>query len=266
MVKCANVVLLNGAEIEEEVKPPLFLLCGIELYQYLAKQITDRKVYGVFVASELAIIKYAMEGKKCDIPFEKLCQQYVDSILKVQHEGPYEFGGLSFGGYIAVQVAKKMRDLNLLVDQVYLFDTMLPSAKKGRSNILFIKNIFTCPGDVSNKIFQKIKNIYSDFQGKKYGSLPQLKNKISHSWDLRKNAFYSIMKNNESSQEPYDGKVVLFKASGHRFPEWIIVDESLGWKKLIPNFLEIISVPGDHRSILNKENVKNISNVINKKE
>lgn len=262
--QASNIILLKDAETPEgEDKPPLFLLCGVEIYQELANLIEDRKVYGVYVFSELAIAKDALEGKVSDISYELLCSQYVDAILRTRSQGPYEFGGLSFGGFIAMEVARKMKELQHDVDYVYLLDSISPSAYKRKKVTAVCRDVFVFSRDIVKKIYQCLSCCASVILGRKSDGDGQLLVEHQRAEVLREQAFVSIMQANEDKRKIYDGNVVLFKAMENELPSWIVLEEHLGWKDYVSNSLRLVNVPGDHLGILDKDNVSHISDVIN---
>src|SRR5690606_8734446 len=55
---------------------------------------------------------------------------YCDAIIRQQPQGPYQLAGISFGGVVAVEAAKILRQRGEQVSLVVLLDSILPSGVK----------------------------------------------------------------------------------------------------------------------------------------
>jgi thioesterase domain-containing protein len=54
----------------------------------------------------IAIVKDGVNGPINQV--EAIADYYINELVKVQPEGPYYLGGLSFGGIVAFEVAQKL--------------------------------------------------------------------------------------------------------------------------------------------------------------
>ena len=58
---------------------------------------------------------------------EEMAARYVDEIRLIQPEGPYVIGGLSYGGYVAFEIAQQLYNQNQAVALLGILDTIAPS-------------------------------------------------------------------------------------------------------------------------------------------
>jgi amino acid adenylation domain-containing protein len=101
---------------------PLFLVHPIGgsvlCYRGLAEQLPgDRPVYGLQAAG-------ADPGAEPRTSMEDLAASYIAAIRRVHPEGPFHLAGWSFGGYVAIEIARRLGDPE--VCSLTLLDTMAP--------------------------------------------------------------------------------------------------------------------------------------------
>lgn len=92
----------------EGSRPPLFLVhpIGGEVFGYaaLAKLLGDEQpVYGLQA--------YGLDGERAPIErIEEMASLYLDEVLKIQPREPFLFGGYSFGGIVAYEMARQLHE------------------------------------------------------------------------------------------------------------------------------------------------------------
>ena len=100
-------------------RPPLFLvhpiggnvLCYLDLVKHLP---VDQPVYALQAAG-------AEPGATPLRTMSDLAASYIEAIRRVRPRGPYHIGGWSFGGYVAVEMARQLDDEELA--QLIVLDT-----------------------------------------------------------------------------------------------------------------------------------------------
>ena len=102
-------------------KTPFFCVHGIggvvlRFREMAAQMGTDRPFYGLQAIG-------LDGGKPCPESIEDLAAAYLREIRSVQPHGPYFFGGYSFGGFVAVEMALQLREVGENVAFIALFDT-----------------------------------------------------------------------------------------------------------------------------------------------
>lgn len=104
-------------------RPPVFLvhpiggnvLCYLRLARYLP---TDQPVYALQApGGEI--------GTEAVSSVEELARGYLEAIARIQPRGPYAIGGWSFGGMVAFEMARQLRQRGEEVGQLLLIDTIV---------------------------------------------------------------------------------------------------------------------------------------------
>lgn len=114
-------------------EPPLFCLLGIQIYRHLALGLGDHQpVYGVYVPDEQTMLGGLPGERAAAVSIEQLADAYVRVIRSNRPEGPYRIAGLSFGGVVALEVARRLVALGAEVDRVLLIDSILPTSYRRR--------------------------------------------------------------------------------------------------------------------------------------
>ncbi|MGL5062519.1 MAG: non-ribosomal peptide synthetase [Microcoleus sp.] len=245
-------------------KPPLFLFEGVSIYYPLIPYLSpDQPVYGL-----IALTKDGVNGPTNRI--EEIASYYINELVKVQPEGPYYLGGLSFGGIVAFEVAQQLAARGQETSFVFMFDAMLPSAYKpvsfdrwlrfhskkvAEQGLGYIINlILDRSANVVDRITIMIRKMISRYRKTK--ELKQSNCTIE----------YLMVKQmiDESERayvpKPYHGKVVMFRALDSQELENVNLDADLGWKPYLKDGMTIYDIPGDHLGILLEPNVGAIGN------
>jgi len=238
----SSLVTIQGSG----TKPPFFCVHdiggGVLGFHDLARRLgPDQPVYGLQAQG--------LDGKRpCHRRVEEMAAHYIEEIRRVQPEGPYHLGGLSFGGAVAFEMARQLRAQNQEVALVALFDTFPTNYKPSTSLII---KFLTLP--MRLKFFyllRKAKNLRRNTE-----------RKISNIRLPR--ALKEVRKANREAArryvaKPYDGHVVLFRASDKSLSTFD--DLVVGWDELARGVLDTYEVTGDHLSIIAEPQVSELAN------
>jgi len=124
-MKNRNILILKKGTPDRVI----FCLYGLLLYKDFADAInTDRMVCGVYLSEEVSFIRDGESSKYRHFfsSVENLAEIYLMHIRSFQEKGPYALCGSSFGGIVALEVARKLIDLGETVEIVALFDSYPP--------------------------------------------------------------------------------------------------------------------------------------------
>lgn len=242
----SNAILLAG----NGGKDKLFCICGIDLYQSLANQLSNTlETYGVYVAPEKSIGKFNEDiDQSYDYHFvEDLAKRYIDEITSVQPEGPYHLLGLSFGGILTYEIAQQLERRGADIPLVALLDSVLPNAIKVRAD---------------RRVINLLKDGISLFgkrETKKSTTNPDLT--YEEMSDLRGLYYWELGKRYEPVS--YSGPAILVRAtSSQLFGIGYISDETLGWADLMADNLAIVRIKATHTGILEQPHVEELAQVI----
>jgi amino acid adenylation domain-containing protein len=229
-------------------KPPLFLFQGVGIYYPLSSHLgEDQPVYGLS-------IEMIDDSTHWFDKIEELVALYIKEIKTVQPQGPYYFGGISFGGMIALEAAQQLLAQGEQVALLALFDTWKSKAyisypvyqkllihwrQFAQSGFKYLFSSYNRRKNKSRKV-QTLppNNLMSNVSGKNHRQLSQV------------TQTYLKARENYVPQV-YSGKITLFKSmETAKMVDLGDFDAQLGWGALAAGGLDIIDVPGDHLGIL----------------
>jgi amino acid adenylation domain-containing protein len=197
---------------------------------------------------------------------EEMAAKYIDSIIKISPKGPYAIAGFSFGGVVAFEIARQLKEKGKTVSTIALLDTYVDSSYYYAS--------YT----------QKKLVRYFDLTHRRLNYLMQMLTSWK-SFKLRFNAKKEYIEkqylgiNNEITEEESIAHIEFTKANSmvtkiinryHLIPQDLEVDlfrakddegykldpTHLGWKKAALKGVHIHNIPGDHLDIVAPPNDK----------
>ncbi len=239
--------------LKRGTNPPILCLYGVMLYRDLALALDDNQpLYSIFLQEEVDLIQSgdnaAILEKLSSIEF--ITAQYVAAIRATQPEGPYYLAGESFGGIIALEVARILTAASESVPLVALMDTWCPGFERnsGLTSRLHthLHAFLNDPTGYPRKTLSSVtRRLRSHFLPNQHAG-----DKAPNVMEAREIARAKALSGYRAT--PYHGHVVLYRASEREplEPE----DRCLGWSKILHD-LDVVDVPGDHLGILEPPNV-----------
>jgi thioesterase domain-containing protein len=172
---------------------------------------------------------------------EEMVQVYLRDLRAFQPEGPYLLGGYSFGGYVALEMARQLLAEGEEVGALILVDTYLhgqQSLWQRFSSLPFEQQ----KAYVANKLARYKKGIKRRID---FLFLPPAVKQVRRSCVVAEDSYQPQL---------YPGRITLFRASerGLRGLE----DSAGGWEQYAGGGLEVHEFDGDHGNILNEPAVK----------
>lgn len=239
------VVLKHG-----NADAPLFCLYGVLLYRDLALSLdTPRTICGVYLEEEMRLLQPGVDVTEVrDLhSVDKIARRYLQSITTFQAHGPYYLAGESFGGIIALEVARLLREKGEQVQLIAMLDSMAPgfwqSLSPARKMFRHLKKILRERRAYLNRSFlRKIKNKWL------------IKSRIAPAVDNRADARAMASQNYNPAVFSYP--VVLFKAKERT--EFEPESADLGWGRFLPR-LTVHEVSGDHLGMLQEGTVQDLA-------
>jgi amino acid adenylation domain-containing protein len=246
----------------EGERPPLFIIpggYGDTLYlRKLAEYIhPDQPLYGIQSAGLGKSRQYLPR-------VEEIAAQYLIEIAEVQPHGPYLLGGHSFGGYVALEMARLLIKREEQVALLVMIDTYPPGRRKQAplKDRLFIHydNMRLLNGR------QRLAYIQDRWNQLilRYSRNPLLSGFLRRTIPPAKRHFaISRLARYNYDPAPYPGTLTLFKASERpRFMTW---DPMESWPNYISGDIQIQPVPGRHDSILFEPYVKDLAAALDRR-
>lgn len=240
-----DVVVLKHGNSE----PPLFCLYGVLLYRDLALSLdTPRTVCGVYLEEEMLLLQPGVDVAEVQAlhSVDQIARRYLRSITTFQTHGPYYLAGESFGGIIALEVARLLREQGEEVHLVAMLDSMAPgfwqSLSQARKLIRHLKKILRERRAYLNRsLLRKIKNKI-------------FKSRVGPAADQRANA--RALASSTYHPETFSEPVVLFKAKERT--EFELESADLGWGRFLSR-LTVHEVSGDHLGMLQEGTVQDLA-------
>lgn len=248
-------VLRNG----DTTIPPLFCLYGVLLYQDLANALdVPNLVCGVYLQEEIDLINKGMDSEefKAFTDVYKIAEKYVQSIQQYQQHGPYYLSGESFGGIIALEVAKLLEAKGEEVKLIAMFDAIAPGfierfgrIDKLRTHIrlMYKSGLAHVFENMTQRIQKYTRKIKAKFSPVASGSTAVSQKEEKDIREFARGIASSTYHPKKSAHN-----IVLFRAT-ERSP-FEPPEEDLGWGRCVEQ-VKVVNVEGDHLSILEKPNV-----------
>lgn len=195
---------------------------------------------------------------------ETLADYYVREIRAIQPEGPYTLAGLSFGGLVAVEIARRLKADGQTVDLLAMLDTAYP-VTEGKGSLWNRMSVIA-------KLFRKGQ--WRTLEGKLGMYLLSIREACERAFHLARcrwlefrgrklpNHLVDIMQVEVNRQamriytpQPYEGRITYFQAMEalESRPR-----HDLYWKQIALGGLELHEVPGDHLSMMEEPFVREL--------
>jgi thioesterase domain-containing protein len=238
--------------------PPIFAMPGghgdVLYLRHLAVYLSDNQpFYG---------LQTLYTDKSGFITIEDIAKIYISEIKVIQPQGPYLLAGHSFGGYVALEMARQLKSAGESVALLALWDTHPPGPRQQASAFdrvrLHLENLgkLTFSGKISY------------FLGR-FEALVIKSSRYTFARKILKRAGYKPRKTLATSQlakyfydpRPYDGNMVFFKASER--PWYIRWDPMKNWNRYVTGQIRVYTVSGDHGSLMQEPHVKELAAYLN---
>jgi thioesterase domain-containing protein len=246
----------------EGSRPPLFVIPGgygdVLYLRSLARHVdAGQPVYGLQAAGTQGRRQYSMR-------MEEIAAQYLAEVAEVQPHGPYLLAGHSFGGYVAVEMARLLGQRGERVALLAMLDTYPPGKREQAS--------------LRNRILIQLENLRPLTGKQKFAyvraRLDELLLRLSRSLFLtgllsrpgstaERAVAYSRAARYNYAPAPYPGPLTLFKA-GER-PWYVDWDPMKRWSDYVSGEIVSVPVPGAHESILFEPYVKDLAEALDRR-
>ncbi len=258
-------------------KPPLFLvhpiggnvLCYLTLARYLDP---DRAIYGLQAAG-------ADAGSTPEKTIVAMAESYLAAVRRVHPEGPYHLAGWSFGGNVALEMARQLPEWE--VASVTLLDTMAlrqqarePIAEEQLIRWFFLELLWYARGNQAALV---------DFEPGVHGSEELFDAMLAEAIrsgilpaDSSPQAIrrlYEVFYANytallEYQLEPYDRDITLLRAEeglppgvdlAHQAVGSMFDSANNGWQQYAARRFTLVPVPGDHLHMMTEPHVREVA-------
>jgi thioesterase domain-containing protein len=235
------------------------ILCYVELARLMS---TDRPFYAIHATGSSA-------NGELNTGIESIAAHYVELVRAMQPEGPYLLGGWSFGGVVAFEMARQLKQQGQ-VAHVTLVDTWAPSQQTSRQHepdaaemlSRFVEDFAGISGKVLEVHHDHLRQLDAQAQLKfvldqaiKLNLLPP---------DMEVSQFASLFEVFERNAKAFlayrppsvelGSRLMLFRASEGK--DELRDGPALGWDQVCVGDIEVRHVPGNHYTALAGANVR----------
>jgi len=221
---------------------PIYFICGIQLYQQLARSIGARHAsYGLYVAAEDAFMQEGADLSTLSIA--GLAEAYTGAIADHRPEGPLALAGVSFGGLLAFEVARQLRARGREVVSLTLLDTVLPFAMRRNWSAWLSYRMRRArregPAKAMQRLLGKLRQAPVDT-----GTV----RRDDHLWRLLNS---EVVTRYFAESPSYDGPTLIIRAAVlDEVDACFEVDDTLGFGSVLKGEVQTTSAAGDHLGIL----------------
>jgi thioesterase domain-containing protein/acyl carrier protein len=238
-------------------KKPIFLLPGsngdVLYFRNLINYVEpDRPIYGLQIKPEETGMHGVME-----IAFECLRE-----VRQLQPEGPYYLAGHSFGGNIALEMARQLLEQGRKVAFLGLWDTYPPGPNRQAALLDRVKiHLYNLRGLNPRRLFGYFKERWTALLIRAY-RVPALRTFLKGTKTFSKDTYIAARISSYGyDPDPYPGDLFLFKVMER--PWYVRWDPLEPWQKHVSGKMEIRVVPGKHGTMLFEPYVQNLAQQLN---
>ena len=235
------------------------VFCYLDLARYLG---ADQPVYGLQARA------WGGEGEP-EKTVEEMAATNVQAIRELRPHGPYMLAGWSFGGLVALEMARQLIAAGESVGLLGIMDTNLKVRAETPPWLGGLNGDFDVEPQMDwPKIILRFARAGRTIPEEELRRFETVEDQVAHAVERGvlppglsvegAMCYVRASENNSRARNtyvprPYAGRVTLFRAlQGHvlRCP-----DPTLGWKEIALGGLEIVEVPGEHDVMIEKPHV-----------
>jgi amino acid adenylation domain-containing protein len=251
-------------------KPPLFMVHGAGLNILNFKNVIsnfddDQPVYGIQGIGPNGYDNWFES-------IEEMAACYIESIVKINPKGPYALAGFSFGGVVALEMARQLEKQGKKVSIIALLDSYVDSSYYCAS--LWQKKLNRIY-DVNYRRFDYLIEMLTSWKGFKMRAKAKkehiLKTYFGQKDNMTEQEALTLEKFKVANSmvnkivdryhlKPQNIEVDLFRAKDNL--EYKLDSTHMGWKKAALKGVNIHNVPGNHLSIVDPPNDKVLARMI----
>ncbi len=212
-------------------------------------------------------------GATVDLRIEEMAAHYIEEMRRVQPHGPYRLGGWSLGGVVAFEMAVQLRDLGEEVALLAILDSvpdLTAEAAGFQSDVDFLIDMAAY---VESLWGRSLGLTRADLEGLEPDvQLDLFADRLRGADFLPPGAgveqlgrILRVYKANASAAgfyhpRCYPGGLTLFRAAGTPVAEEGPLSlPDLGWSRVVDGPVDVLSVPGEHLTILAEPHVEELA-------
>jgi thioesterase domain-containing protein len=199
-----------------------------------------------------------------------LAELYMQDVRKVQPHGPYQFFGFCFGGTVAYELARRLREDGEPVSLVAMVQSV-NSAEVAHSKRYKLVRFYDRSANYARQMF---RGEWKEIGEKLHSLISWQKNKLkwqhpdpvaaepsaSASGGIDETIALLSMVGDAYDPKPYPGQIRLIRAAN--LPAELASEPTFGWQAVVRDGVDVHTLPGDHYTILEKPNVSHVAEAL----
>ncbi len=261
----------------EDDRPVLVLMPGVLSLPFYLRDLAQA------VADELAIVSVQLPGLALgETPIDTVEAQAEHVVAELRRGGlrpPYLLGGHSFGGLVAIEVARRLREAGEAVALLMLGDTVRTRANFSEfqtdelAYTAMTRGLYALYGRLTKLPYEALDGLPATEKFDRAARQMQQEG-LFGALELPLERMAAVFKANFRAiggyrPGPIPGDLALIRTAGG-FPAELLEYESgesledpgLGWSELVQGRLEIRTMPGDHLSMLDPAHLPGMARIL----
>jgi thioesterase domain-containing protein/acyl carrier protein len=204
---------------------------------------------------------------------EEMATCYIDSMIKVNPKGPYAIAGFSFGGVVAFEIARQLKEQGKTVSTIALLDTYVDSSYYKASHsqkklarycdrtykrVVFLTEMLTSWKSLKLRFNSKKDHILKNYFG--VNKYPMTEQELVALEEFKEASLRVDKIVDRYHLKPQDLEVDLFRAKEDE--NFKLDPTHLGWKKIALKGVKIHNITGNHLGIVAPPNDKVLAKMI----
>ena len=233
---------------------PLYCLMGVGIYRHLAALLSpDQQVFGVYIAEEniLAGGIEAIHGRAID----RVAAAYTEALRDQAVGKRIQLCGVSLGGVIALEVARRLADVGTEIERVILIDTVLPSGYRKHWKRVCVN----APRIALRRAGSWVHRIFvgeSSMQRREDEQQDARSNEILRARREHRQLLTAEVSAWAKAHSPVEAEFILCRAENtSAWGASMEFSDDYGWRAVLGDTLTIIKLAGNHVKILQPPHV-----------
>lgn len=240
---------------------PLFLAMGVHMYRELVQALSvPNPVYAVVQPVESALVRHGEPLPSV----QELARRNVELLLRHTPQGPYAIGGFSFGGFVAYEMAQRLRAQGHAVTVLALFDCILTRGRTpGLRTAARVYGRALLGGELLPRVARRLRRAIAarlePTAASPTAASPAAATAVPSEAErlrtFRDTAYTRAISDYDRVIQPYHGTVALYRATAFRRP----VMPYHGFDELVTGRMATFDVASDHDGLLRAGNAARVA-------
>ena len=195
---------------------------------------------------------------------EAMAQHYVGAIRAVQPRGPYRLGGFSFGGTVALEMARQLCEVGEAIEWLVIFDSKAPRCDRSARLV----ESAVAVSRTNLPLARKLRRASRRWRKATHKNVSRLCHRALGEWYLRRGKAVPVTLRNYHIAAECIRLARRYRGRTVDAPVALICSQdrlaqlSVEWRRFTTGPLEIRCVPGQHKEMFDEVNVASLAEAL----